>query len=126
MPPRKQKNLFSTLLPSWVPENVFNEYLKMRKSINKPLSTDYAIELAINKLDELRNQGQDVTEVMNQSILNSWQGLFPVRDDFKKKSGMDNAIDVMTKFVEERENEQFTAEAVKSLNAGVRKRDTFS
>lgn len=106
MPPRKQKDLFATLLPSWIPENVFKEYLKMRKSIGKPLSTDYAIELAINKLEELREQGQDITAVLNQSILNSWQGLFTVKQEAPNRSypaqqtGMEKTMESLQKFLD--------------------------
>ena len=43
--------------------------------------TDYAKRLAINKLSALADQGHDVKAVLEQSIFNSWQGLFPIRKE---------------------------------------------
>jgi len=66
-------------LPEWVPEEEFNEYKKMRIKIKKPM-TDHAVELAIKELEKLKDKGYDPKAVLEQSILNSWQGLFPLRD----------------------------------------------
>ena len=58
----------------------------MRKQIKKPLATDRAIELAIKKLDKLSGGDNDkAIEILNQSILNSWQGLFPLKDENTSK-----------------------------------------
>src|SRR3990167_1215148 len=101
MPPRKQKNLFSTLLPSWIPEKVFNEYVLMRKSLKKPLNTDYTIELAIGKVEELKKDGYSPEDVLNQSILNSYIGLFPVKGASigtqPKPSSMDKTLSALDK-----------------------------
>jgi len=53
-------------------------YQDMRKKIRKPM-TDRAISLAIQTLDKLRADGNDPGAVLDQSTLNSWQGLFAVR-----------------------------------------------
>lgn len=53
-------------------------YEQMRKQIKKPL-TDQAKELALRKLDSLAMDRYTKIEIVNQSILNSWQGLFPVK-----------------------------------------------
>jgi len=66
--------------PDWLDFEIFNEYKKMRKQIKKPL-TKYAEKLAIGKLEKFRVSGQDIDEVLNQSILNCWQGLFEVKQD---------------------------------------------
>lgn len=50
----------------------------MRKSKGKPL-TQRAKELLIKGLIELSTDGEDIIECLNQSILNSWQGVFPVK-----------------------------------------------
>jgi len=67
------------IFPEWVPQEEFEEYRKMRIKIKKPM-TDKAVELAIKKLEELNLDGYDPKEILEQSILNSWQGLFPLRD----------------------------------------------
>ena len=50
----------------------------MRAKIRKP-PTDRAVELLIGELDTLRQEGQDVAKVLDQSTLNSWQGVFAVK-----------------------------------------------
>ena len=62
----------------------FSEYVAMRKQIRKPL-TDKAVELAIKKLDELSGGDNDkAIKILEQSIMNSWQGLFPLKEDPQK------------------------------------------
>ncbi len=58
--------------------NVLTEYVKMRKTIKKPL-TLYALKLAIAKVEKLAVTNEERIAIVNQSILNSWQGLYPVK-----------------------------------------------
>lgn len=64
----------------------FLDYLEMRKQIKKPM-TDRAVELAIKKLEELSalpfsdSMDNDLAiQILNQSVMNSWQGLFPLKE----------------------------------------------
>lgn len=67
-------------LPDWVPAEAWAGYVEMRKeTLKKPLKTDRAINLAINTLARLRDDGNDPGAVLDQSTLNGWQGLFDVR-----------------------------------------------
>ena len=59
--------------------NTFLEFIKMRKSLKKPM-TDTAIELACKKLLSLSNNAAEQIAILNQSIFNSWQGLFELKD----------------------------------------------
>lgn len=68
-----------TALPNWIPQDAWAGYVEMRVAIKKPLKTERAINLAINTLDRLRADGNDPAAVLDQSTLNSWQGLFAVR-----------------------------------------------
>ena len=45
------------------------------------IETPYAGELIIKKLDGLRGSGEDPNECLNQSIINSWQDVFPKRQN---------------------------------------------
>jgi hypothetical protein len=54
------------------------EFEKFRRKIRKPL-TEHGAELILKKLGELRAQGQDPVKVIEQSIMNGYQGLFPVK-----------------------------------------------
>jgi DNA-binding MarR family transcriptional regulator len=65
-------------LPAWIPREAWEAFVQMRKKISYPL-TEYATKLAVRDLDKLRKQGENVEEVLNQSILNCWRGLFPVK-----------------------------------------------
>ena len=64
---------------------VFAEYVVMRKKIKKPLTT-YAERLAVKKLIDLAGKDeQKQIAVLEQSITNSWQGLFPLKDIKQQK-----------------------------------------
>lgn len=76
----------------------FIDYMEMRKQIKKPM-TNRAVELAIKKLEELSalpfSDGMDndmAIQILNQSIMNSWQGLFPLKEhktESTPKDGVD-------------------------------------
>lgn len=64
----------------------FTGYVEMRKQLKKPM-TDRAIGLAIKKLHELAavpfSDTMDkelAVRILNQSVMNSWQGLFPLNE----------------------------------------------
>ncbi len=61
-------------------EPEWKEYVQMRICIKKPM-TEKAKQLALKKLQDLSNG--DITKmkaILNQSIFNSWQGLFPLKE----------------------------------------------
>lgn len=55
------------------------EFVKMRKLIKKPL-TDRALRLILSKLDTLASNDGEKISILNQSIVNNWQGVFPLKD----------------------------------------------
>lgn len=62
-------------------ENAFEAYLEMRKTIKKP-ATDHAKKLIGKKLDELScGDVKKKIAILNQSIVNSWQGVFPLNQN---------------------------------------------
>lgn len=65
-------------IPDWMPLPQWEAYLEMRQRIRKPATT-YAQRMAIAKLSELRDEGQNPAAVLGQSIMNSWQGIFPLK-----------------------------------------------
>ena len=72
-------------------DKTFADYVAMRKQIKKPL-TDRAVELAIKKLNTLSDGDNDkAIKILEQSIMNSWQGLFELKDNVKSKQ--DNVFD---------------------------------
>ena len=64
------------------------DFEEMRKKIKKPLSTDRARQLLLNKLTKLAGENIDLKiEILEQSIMNSWQGVFPIKEDKRRGSG---------------------------------------
>ena len=62
------KNLINTLV----------DFMKMRKSIKKPL-TDRALKGILSKLDTLSYNDKEKIEILEQSIINCWSGVFPLK-----------------------------------------------
>lgn len=80
----------NTSPPFEIPEEIISEfqaYLDMRKKIKSPM-TDYAAKLALKKLNEYAPEDFETQKkILNQSILRSWRGLFPLGNDNGKTSG---------------------------------------
>lgn len=66
------------ILPGWIEKQTWEDYEQMRRRIGKPM-TDRARNLCVDKLQKLQNEGFPVMGVLQQSIFNSWQGVFPIR-----------------------------------------------
>jgi hypothetical protein len=65
-------------LPDWMPRDAWESFLEMRKSI-KAAPTEKAIQLLVEKLGRLKNEGNDPRGVLEESISNNWKGLFPLK-----------------------------------------------
>jgi hypothetical protein len=78
-------NNIDILIPKSELELTFDSYLEMRKQIKKP-ATPYAIELIKKKLVQMtQNNESEMCELLNQSIVNSWAGIYPIKNNFAKK-----------------------------------------
>lgn len=64
----------------------FEAFKDMRRRIRKPM-TDYAQSLLINRLKKLSSDSNDQIAILNQSIENSWQSIYPLHQDGQKTSG---------------------------------------
>lgn len=56
------------------------EFIKMRTMIKKPL-TDKALGLLINRLNSIGKSTEEKVDVLNQSIINNWQNIFPIKTE---------------------------------------------
>jgi len=54
-------------------------FIEFRKKIKKPM-TDKAIQLLLANLDKLSTSENDKMAILNQSIMNGWQGVFPLKE----------------------------------------------
>ncbi len=68
------------MLPTWIDREAWNGFVEMRRHIKKAL-TARAMELVIHRLIEYRKKGHDPNAVLDQSTLNNWQGLYPVKGE---------------------------------------------
>lgn len=61
-------------------------FLEMRVKIRRP-TTDNAENLILDKLEKLaHNDTEKQINILNQSIMNSWQGVFPLKDGWYKNA----------------------------------------
>ena len=65
-------------------QQALDEFVKMRRTIKAPL-TERALTLCFNNLDKLGSNDEMKTAIVNQSIANSWKGLFPLKQERKEE-----------------------------------------
>ena len=66
--------------PPEVPIGTWAAYREMRIKIRKPM-TEHAAHLVLQRLLLLKAEGHDPQAVLEQSIMNSWQGVFPIKGE---------------------------------------------
>ena len=72
----------------------FLDYIDARKKMKKPM-TDRAIQLAMNELDRLAGDDNDLAiKILNQSIFKGWLGLFPLKEDKQTNNTASDYIDM--------------------------------
>lgn len=68
-------------------------FAEHRKKLRKPM-TDYAKKLLLNKLAKLAKTEQEQIAILNQSIENGWQGVFPLGGDRGQRNQRQSAADM--------------------------------
>lgn len=70
---------FNDLIDSYTTDYTLKEtilqFIAHRKEMKKPFKTQYALKLLLNEL----NKHKDKIAVLNQSIMNGWQGIFELK-----------------------------------------------
>lgn len=61
-------------------KQAINDFIQMRKLIKKPL-TDRALKIILNKLSSLSSDASTQIKILEQSIANSWQSVFPLKEE---------------------------------------------
>ena len=73
----------------YVPDELLNQsiidFIDFRKKIKSPM-TDRAITLMLNKLNKMATDNDKKIEILNQSIINGWKGIFPLKETKSKGS----------------------------------------
>lgn len=70
-----------------VPEldEAIHEFIKFRKGIKKPMS-DRAVTLMMNKLETLSHDKYEQVQILNQSIMQGWTGVYELKGENKQYS----------------------------------------
>lgn len=58
-------------------------FLDMRKSIKKPIQTEYAFKLALNKLKQLSDRDSERIEIVNQSVEHNWRTFYTLQNSYR-------------------------------------------
>jgi len=77
---QKDADAIQVVLPSWLPADLWSDWVDHRKSIRKPM-TQRAAELSIVQLDDLRSKGFTPKQVIENAIVCGWQGLYAPKVD---------------------------------------------
>lgn len=64
-------------------KDALKAFLDMRKSIKKPIQTEYAFKLALNKLKHLSDIDSDRIEIVNQSVEHNWQTFYALQNNYR-------------------------------------------
>lgn len=65
----------------------FTDYVEMRKKLKSPM-TERAIQLAMGNLEKLSGGDNDIAvQILEQSIMNSWKGLFALKEEKRSNTG---------------------------------------
>jgi len=71
----------------------FTDYVEMRKKIKSPM-TERAVQLAMGNLEKLSGGDNDTAiQILEQSIMNSWKGLFALKEDKQQSNQRTGGID---------------------------------
>lgn len=60
-------------------KEAIKDFIKMRKTIKKPV-TDRSLKLTLNKLDQYGRNDLEKIEILENSIMNCWQGIFELNN----------------------------------------------
>jgi len=79
------KNVKNEIKYSDIPElnEAILEFIKFRKGIKKPM-TDNAVKLMLGKLNKMTSNVGEQIEILNQSILGGWTGIYPLKQTKKE------------------------------------------
>ena len=77
------------------------DFMEERKKKRKPVS-DRALKLLLRELDTLSSQEKEKIAIIEQSIMNGWQGIFPLD---KRKQQPANELDILNDLEERYKNE---------------------
>ena len=95
--------------PDWIKKETWEAYREMRYHKRAPL-TDRASALIIKELEKLKSEGHNPEDVLNESIMKAWTGVFPLRGgDRNGREFRTNRTDPQDKILQSREDIEVAA-----------------
>lgn len=80
---KEKETNFNKIISAYTDNNelaeTLKDFIKMRKTIKSPL-TDRALKGILNKLDKFGNSDFEKIEILENSIMNSWRGVFELKN----------------------------------------------
>lgn len=93
---RMKRNNISALIEEYTddPElsSAISDFVEMRKQIKAPI-TDRGLKAIFKKLDGMESTDKGKVAVLEQSIERSWRGVFPLKDEERKKAAREYNIE---------------------------------
>lgn len=87
-------------LPVWIPEPTWFAFSEMRRKMRAPLMPSSAL-LILKKLRGWMDEGQSPQDVLEQSIVNGWRGVFPIKkEEIKNGRGPLSAREAVRRSIE--------------------------
>lgn len=68
------------------------DFIEMRKTIKKPM-TERAVKILLNKLPRLSPSTSTQIKILEQSIINNWTDVYPVKDEHSNKYSSFTTVD---------------------------------
>lgn len=90
------------------------DFIQMRKFIKKPL-TNRGLELMINKLQKMSSNEEEQIKILEQSIMNNWQGIFEIKKETKEEQSDDERYEEVRRKLEREGKLWFTKSLEKLL-----------
>jgi len=74
-------------LPEWIPADAWVAFVEMRKAMGaKGKLTERAAKLIVSELEKLARQGHNPRAVLEQSVINNWRGVFPLKNGNRQQA----------------------------------------
>jgi hypothetical protein len=67
------------VIPDFINLQTWGEFLEMRRRMKRSLTLD-GMKLLVGSLEKMRDRGEDVNAVLEQSVAHSWIGVYPVKE----------------------------------------------
>lgn len=103
------------VLPDWLPTENWQGFVEMRQKIRKPM-TQRAASMVLKKLEGFMQAGQDVAAILDQSVVKSWQDVFPIRQQYQQHGQSQSGMNKQEAL--EARNRQIAMQLVAEMSGG--------